>query len=111
MARYLRVPLIGTIILDKELNDILEPHRKKRKQSEFVRQAILDKALGMGFSGDDNNDYCVPNNVLSEIAKWLPKRRYVDYDSIIAFYWLLFQPKYRFYNKSDLLIEVITKRG
>lgn len=105
------LPALGTLWHSERTKEILAPHVKRRNQSAFVRQAILDFADNEGFDyvpfDTARPDYVSDNTW--DLFQILKQKGYgkVDYTYIVAFHFLKSLPQYQFYNKSKLIREII----
>jgi hypothetical protein len=108
------VPLLGVIQHTKETKEILTPYARDRKQSEFVRDAVMEFADNSDFDYGafdiemNVKPWYVPGKHWNEIVIRQQKSYGVDYTYAIAFWWLKSQPKYKNYNKSKLVKIIIS---
>ena len=108
------IPLLGVMKHTEETRAILAPYAQDRKQSEFVRRAIIRFADEAGFDHfafdivtNVRPEY-IPENHWNEIVTKEQKSYGVDYTYAIAFWWLKRKSEYRHYNKSKLVKAIVT---
>lgn len=109
------IPLLGVIQHTEETKEILAPYAKERKQSEFVREAIIKFANNLGFDyifgyvwlGKIKPNY-IPTLVWQQILIKQQKSYGVDYTYAIAFYWLKSLDQFKHYCKAKLVKEIVT---
>lgn len=90
--------------------EILEPYRKKRKQTKFIREAIMKYAIRLGYEiiviTLKKPNY-IPDKIWLKIRIAHNKSFFVDYNYVIAFLWLLSLPEFSDCKKSKLMREII----
>lgn len=113
MSKLFCVPILNAMAHNKDTKVILEPYRKQRKQSKFIREAIIDFALKQGYNPVKLGKSCpfhlreiVPLKVWKK-TRAAHLKGYLDYNFVIAFYWLLSLPEFTKRNKSRLMREII----
>lgn len=110
MSKKFCVPILNSMTHNKITVRVLEPYRKKRKQTEFIREAIMKIAIEKGYEiipiGIKSPDY-IPDKIWTKIKKAQSKSFFVNYNYVIAFLWLLSLPEFADYKKSKLMRKII----
>lgn len=113
MSKVFCVPVLNAMVHNDETREILKPYKKQRKQSEFIREAILDFAFkrkfmhGMNHILANNKPNYITNIIWQRIMAAHNKTHYIKFGYVVAFYWLLSLPKFENYSKSKLMREII----
>lgn len=107
------VPILNAMVHSKETRKILEPYKRQRKQSQFIREAILDFAFkhnflyGMNHILENNKPDYINETIWQRIITAHRKTHYIKYGYVVAFYWLLSLEKFECYSRSKLMREII----
>ncbi len=106
------LPVLGALWHSGRTKEILAPYVKQRKQSAYVRQAIMKFAVHKEFQHhgtitDNYKPLYITKKLWHQITKLQRKSYYVDYTFVVAFYWLQQLPEFDGYNKSKLIREII----
>jgi hypothetical protein len=117
MGNMFSVPILGAVAHSEETKKILTPYAFNRRQSFFIRKAIVSFAKGKDFDEMNNIGFemnniglrpkYIPVSIWQKIIKSQQKSYGVNYTYAIAFYWLLSLPEFKGYNKSKLMREII----
>lgn len=113
MSDIFCVPILSAMAHNEETKSILEPYRLKRKQSEFIREAILDFAFerefmhGMNHILANNKPDYINDTTWKRIMTAHSKTHYIRFGYTVAFYWLLSLSEFAKYSKSRLMREII----
>jgi hypothetical protein len=114
MSKLFSVSVLGAFSHNNETRKVLEPYRKQRKQSKFIRDAIINFALDRGYElvklGKESHPFHLRQIISRETWDKIHRlhvRGNIDYNFAIAFYWLSSLPDFKGYNKSKLIREII----
>lgn len=113
MSKIFCIPILNAMVHNEETKKILEPHRKKRKQSQFIREAILDFAFerefmyGMNHILENRKPDYITIAVWQRILAAHNKTHYIKFGYAVAFYWLLSLSEFENYSKSKLMRTII----
>jgi hypothetical protein len=110
MGNMFSVPILGAVAHSSQTKKILTPYAFNRRQSFFIRKAIVSFAKGKDFDEMNNiglRPKYIPVSIWQKIIKSQQKSYGVNYTYAIAFYWLLSLPEFKGYNKSKLMREII----
>jgi hypothetical protein len=113
MSKIFSVAILSAFSHSKETIEILAPYAEERKQSEFIRNAILNFATARNFESiilGDRPRYIGPD-MWQKIVEADKKSHYVDYNYVVAFFWLTSLPEFKKYNRSKLMREIIESKA
>ncbi len=109
MGNLFSVAGIGVIAHTPETKKILEPHAKNRRQSKFVRNCILEYAKNKGWELEKKvigKPAYINEKSWEKLTVLREKSYYINYDFVLAFYWLL--EKQAHTNKGKLVRQILT---
>ncbi len=115
-SKLLSIPILNNMYHSEETKRILKPYVKHRRQSEFIRNAILDYAFerdfiyGMNVILENKKPDYINDAIWQKVIAAHEKTHYIKYGYVVAFYWLLSLAEFRNYNKSKLMREIILAR-
>jgi len=113
MSKIFCVPILNAMVHNNKTREILKPYKEQRKQSEFIREAILDFAFkrefmyGMNHILADDRPKYITSIIWQRIMAAHNKTHYIKFGYAVAFYWLLSLPEFESYSKSKLMREII----
>lgn len=112
--KLLSIPILNNMYHSEETERILKPYVKHRRQSEFIRNAIIDYASkqsdhshGMNVILANKKPDYISSTIWLQIIEAHEKTHYIKYGYVIAFFWLLSLSEFKNYNKSKLMREII----
>jgi hypothetical protein len=112
MSDLFSVTILNAMSHSRKTKEILAPYAEKRKQSKFIRESILSFAQDMGFEcldiDTEKKPEYIPTEVWHKVIEAHKKSYYVDYNYVIAFYWLLSLVNFEKHNKSRLMRVIIS---
>jgi hypothetical protein len=103
------VPILSAFSHSEETKKLLTPYVEERKQSKFIRNAIMKFAATRNFKSiiPGERPRYVKSKIWEKIIEADKKSYYVDYNYVVAFFWLATLPEFKKYNKSKLMRKII----